>query len=130
MSIIIKGESMPEACAFCPCFRDDSIDGVHCYMCKASFITYGKEDDWIWNTRPNWCPLVELPEKHGRLIDADAFAERIKSIIKRQGYDDLAIDKLLTVGDVLNAVIADLKGIGLYGYENAPTVIESEGAEE
>ena len=71
MSIIIKGEPMPEACAFCTCFRDDSIDGVHAYQCKATFITYGKEDDWIWNTRPNWCPLVELPEKHGRLIDAD-----------------------------------------------------------
>ena len=130
MSIIVKGEPMPEACAFCPCFRDDSIDGVHAYQCKATFITYGKEDDWIWNTRPNWCPLVELPEKHGRLIDADAFAERIKSIIERQGYDDLTIGKFLTVGDVLNAVIADLKGMTLYGYEHTPTVIEAEGAEE
>lgn len=74
--------------------------------------------------------LVKLPEKHGRLIDADAFAERIKSIIKRQGYDDLEMDKFLTVGDVLNAVIADLKGMTLYGYEHTPTVIEAEGAEE
>ena len=73
---------------------------------------------------------VPLPEKHGRLIDADAFAERIKSIIKRQGYDDLEMDKFLTVGDVLNAVIADLKGMTLYGSENAPTVIEAEGVEE
>lgn len=81
MSIIVKGEPMPEACAFCPCFRDDSIDGVHAYQCKATFITYGKEDDWIWNTRPNWCPLVELPEKHGRLIDAEALIDTLEQAI-------------------------------------------------
>lgn len=73
--------------------------------------------------------LLKLPETHGRLIDADAFADHIKSIIERQGYDELTIGKFLTVGDVLNAVIADLKGMTLYGYENAPTVIEAEGVE-
>ena len=70
--------------------------------------------------------LVKLPEKHGRLIDADTFTERIKSIIEQQGYDDLTIGKFLTVGEVLNAVIDDLKGMALYGYENAPTVIGAE----
>lgn len=54
------------------------------------------------------------------------FADRIKSIIERQGYDDSIIDGCLTVGEVLNAVIADLKGMTLYGYEDAPTVIEAE----
>ena len=24
------------------------------------------------DTRPDWCPLIELPVEHGRLIDADA----------------------------------------------------------
>lgn len=30
--------------------------------------------------RPNWCPLVEVPVPHGRLIDADALRH---SLIKR-----------------------------------------------
>ena len=74
-------------------------------------------------------PLVEVKE-HGRLIDADDFAERIKSIIERQGYDNLKIGKFATVKDVLEAVVTELKGTGLDGYENAPTIIEAEGAEE
>ena len=106
MSIIIKGEPMPEACAFCPCFRDDSIDGVHAYQCKATFITYGKEDDWIWNTRPNWCPLVELPEKHGRLIDEDVLLTWFND-----HYDDEAV----MVGFVIGLIKDEL------------TVIEAEG---
>jgi hypothetical protein len=104
MSIIVKGVEMPEACAFCPCFRDDSIDGVHCYMCKATFVTYGKEDDWIWYTRPEWCPLVELPEHHGRLIDEN----------------EIIIPSLTSWAD--QAMVAS-------AIQDAPTIIEAEGAE-
>lgn len=28
--------------------------------------------DCVEDSRPEWCPLVSLPEGHGRLIDADA----------------------------------------------------------
>ena len=28
--------------------------------------------------RQDWCPLVELPEKHGRLIDANAIMKRLE----------------------------------------------------
>ena len=30
------------------------------------------------STRPDWCPLIEVPEPHGRLIDADALTKKIK----------------------------------------------------
>ena len=116
MSVIVKGMQMPKNCAECPV----ALSGKYCRINK-THTTYIKLP-----IRPDHCPLVELPEKHGRLIDADAFAENIKTIIERQRYDDLAIDKLLTVGEVLNAVIDDLKGMALYGYENAPTVIGAE----
>lgn len=111
MSVIVKGEPMPEACAFCPCFRDDSIDGVHAYQCKATFVTYGKEDDWIWYTRPNWCPLVELPEKHGRLIDADE--------LKGQYPHDSDWEYPVNTNEYVVQTINE-----------APTIIEAEGAEE
>lgn len=73
---------------------------------------------------------VPLPEKHGRLIDADAFADLIESIITKQGYNDLILDKYMTVGGVLESVIAELKGRTIYGYDGAPTIIEAEGMEE
>ena len=54
----------------------------------------------------------------GRLIDADAFAVALKRISEKQGYSEL----YMNVDDVLNAVIDDLQGKALYGYENCPTV--------
>ena len=56
-----------------------------------------------------------------RLIDADAFAEKIKEISIRQGYYDFH-PKSMSVGEILDSVIADLKGEGVCGFENAPTV--------
>ncbi len=122
MSVIVKGMKFPENCLKCDLRSYDANAGEeYCPFTQVECLRIGRQES---------CPLREIPEKHGRLIDADAFAERIKSIIKRQGYDDLEMDKFLTVGDVLNAVIADLKGMTLYGYEHTPTVIEAEGAEE
>ena len=57
-----------------------------------------------------------------RAIDADAFAEFLKDAIKRQKYEDLKIDGLLTVADVIEAVISELDGTSLAGLKNAPTI--------
>ena len=71
MSILIRGMEMPTSCTECPCCRHDNWNGETAHQCNVSFITFGAEDEnWIYNTRPNWCPLIELPP-HGRLIDAD-----------------------------------------------------------
>ena len=47
---------MPKSCARCPLCHD--------YMwCSAKEIRFGKEDDeWICDTRPNWCPLQEVQD--------------------------------------------------------------------
>ena len=123
MSVLIKGMQMPKSCKTCALLQD--YDG--CMYCPFGDCPVFGDIEYVPNhVASDICPLVELPDHHGRLIDADAFAERIKSIIERQGYDDLAIGKFLTVGEVLNAVIDDLKGMALYGYENAPTIVEAE----
>ena len=57
-----------------------------------------------------------------RLIDADAFAEVIKDVIRKQKYQGLELDRNLTVADVLECVVAELDGTGLGGFKNAPTV--------
>ena len=68
MGIYIKGRKyMPENCAMCPlCHRnfDGNETRLACYALKK----------WCDENidRLSDCPLVEVPEPHGRLIDADA----------------------------------------------------------
>ena len=58
-----------------------------------------------------------------RLIDADAFAEYIKNVIKTQKYDSLKVDDTtLTVADVLECVVAELEGTSIVGFKNNPTI--------
>lgn len=64
MSVLIKGMEMPETCEECT------------YQTKGACFASGVNKGTITirrmgKDRPDWCPLVELPEKHGRLIDAD-----------------------------------------------------------
>lgn len=57
-----------------------------------------------------------------RLIDADAFVQFLKDAVIIQGYENLKIDGLLTVADVIEAIISDLDGTSIAGYKNAPTI--------
>lgn len=67
MSVIIKGVDMPENCKRC-----DLRYSLSCLQMHKSIEGYvnGKQEQ---PQRPNWCPLVPLPEKHGALIDRDDF---------------------------------------------------------
>lgn len=66
MSVIVKGMEMPKAChAGCPLTDRDAFTCV----VTGKDIVWGDEDTL---TRcPSFCPLVEIPTPHGRLIDAD-----------------------------------------------------------
>ena len=58
-----------------------------------------------------------------RLIDADAFADFIKNVIKAKKYDALKVNgDTLTVEDVLESIIAELDGTSLDGFKNNPTI--------
>lgn len=63
MGLYIKGMKMPENCGKCM-----MRDGLFCMASDYKRISYG-----AMHRREEWCPLVELPEKHGDLIDRDAF---------------------------------------------------------
>lgn len=56
---VIRGIEMPKNCYECPC-------------CDKEFGKCQVLDDYIFYDRPSLCPLLPLPEGHGRLIDADA----------------------------------------------------------
>lgn len=82
MSVIIPNMKMPMSCLACPLAREmfnclvcvgyfkDNLTGRRVYKSDL------KESDADFN-RPDWCPLVTLPEGHGRLIikDGEIIAE-------------------------------------------------------
>ena len=95
MSVLIKGMKMPEKCGLCDLFHVESP--MHCTVVKGHKTVgapYGMP-------RPDWCPLTEISEPHGDLIDRDAL--RIAEL-----------DTLIMIR---------------YKLAYAPTVIEAEGSE-
>lgn len=105
MSVLIKGMDMPETCEECSFHRYHS-DGK--YVCVATPLFYPMNLANSKGIRKDWCPLVEVPTPHCRLIDADALT---KALEKRWNVDD---DQ-----DFANkSVWREL--------ENAPTIIEAE----
>lgn len=62
MSVLIKDMELPKNCSECPV----ALCGKYCRI-NQTHTTYRELP-----IRPDHCPLVELPEHHGRLIDADA----------------------------------------------------------
>lgn len=75
MSVIIKGMKMPKNCEECTFHSTEDIffDIVHECEVKNNYII--KDDIHII---PLDCPLIEFPDYHGRLIDADALVKDLK----------------------------------------------------
>ena len=65
MGVYIKGMEMPKACEFC--FIVGECENKHYVLVKDGA-------DYIPRRVKENCPLVDVPEPHGRLIDADALA--------------------------------------------------------
>ena len=115
MSVIMRGMEMPAMCSDCP-FNSGMCLPKGEYYCECpsrniqgSKITRAMDED----CRHPDCPLVELPEKHGRLIDADF-------VIEKASYEAKAMDEPFKSNfDVLVEWIVD----------KTPTVIEAEGSE-
>lgn len=95
MSLMIKGAKMPSNCKEC--------EYKFCIDC-VKYIGFHHKDE----ARANNCPLIELPEKHGRLIDADIAYDKIAE--QEGGY------------------YMDMDGVDK-GLSETPTIIEAEGDE-
>ena len=70
MGVYIKGMKMPKDCRECP-FEGYHIDigQTYCMACLKVLATAFKPISF--DGRSKWCPLVEVSEPHGRLIDAE-----------------------------------------------------------
>ena len=89
MSVLIKGMEIPEKCGLCNLFHAESP--MHCTVVKGHKTVgapYGMP-------RPDWCPLVEVPEPHGRLIDADKLKDKMRG--KWTVYDYEAVGTMPTI---------------------------------
>ena len=99
MSVLVKGMKMPDSCAVC---RFAGKGGYHMERVVCMFT--GKNEDAVKVDRLSDCPLVALPDKHGRLVDADElnFSSMLDSIDQ-----DIAEETVMY----------------------APTIVEAEGEE-
>ena len=70
MSVLIKGMEMPRTCSDC---EWSYYVGNGRAMCKRVSMT--DKTDIMTKRRADFCPLIEVPTPHGRLIDA-AFEEQ------------------------------------------------------
>ena len=99
MSVLIKGAKMPRCCEVCPC-NDDN------WRCGALGDTFDDLKIYDLEHKPSFCPLVEVKEPHGRLIDADAFERRC----------------------MFDNEVEDMQDV-IYALREYPTAIESEEQE-
>lgn len=109
MSILIKGMEMPKKCRDCACVNWHFGGPWEC-------LAIHKNVDWVelYDKCPDWCPLVEVPTPHGRLIDADELME----IYQPASEDVNEWEHYTTTISVIRQNIKD-----------APTVIEAEEGE-
>jgi len=100
MSVLIKGIEMPENCTRC-----DYIGLNVAIGCPIMSGTNGRAMD---------CPLVALPDKHGRLGDLDALCE---DLLERWSVAETRKEELIkaVMADVVTPIIAC-----------QPTIVESE----
>lgn len=87
--ILIRGMVMPENCFDCPIF--DNFCQERCGV--TGTLMYGEIDPQR-ETLPD-CPLVPLPEWHGRLGDLDSLQEEFKKY--HDGKRLLLIDTATTI---------------------------------
>ena len=109
MSILIKGFIMPHCCDVCS-FSDWS--NLHqTAVCKVNYYKpcFADHSNEFLKRRSDSCPLVEIPEPHGRLIDGDALQCKV---------DDIGLGYFAVYGVTEDTI------------DSAPTVIEAEGSED
>ena len=124
--ILIRGIKVPEDCDSC-IFGVDKMFDKYCPLSD----NYYDWDESSEGSRPKDCPLVHLPENHGRLIDADALYERAASL-DAQALDYVAKlierdgDEISTEWKIWSAILAERTAFK-HDVFDAPTIIPAEG---
>lgn len=118
MSVLVKGMKMPKSCKTCDLLQD--YDG--CMYCPFGDCPVFGDIEYVPNhVASDICPLVELPEKHGDLIDRDALKKDYKM---GKDCDTCETDWKSCQYDIVYSKM-DFCG----WLDDAPVVIEAEGEE-
>lgn len=93
MSECVVRMEEPETCGKCPL---SWYDGAGPCFCMVSLeMNDAVDDGMMWkevdpNKKPSWCPVIcQLPEGHGRLVDADTAVNDIRDEILEYKMDSL-----------------------------------------
>ena len=70
MSVVVRMKMPKEGCHTCDARCVSALYGYICGIERKNVMPFlGKKN------RPDWCPIIcQLPEGHGRLVDADYYA--------------------------------------------------------
>lgn len=110
MSVLVKDMEMPKDCREC-CMAEYHINTGKTWCKPADGLLAVNFKPIPFEGRPDWCPLVEVPNKHGRLIDADE--------LKGQYPHDSDWEYPVNTNEYVVQTINE-----------APTIIEAEEVEE
>ena len=84
---------------------------VDCIVCPFGWNGCNNQHDFVYmGSRPDDCPLISIPEPHGRMIDADAFVEKCEEMANKED------------GNQLDALVL----LKWFLEQNAPTIIPAE----
>jgi hypothetical protein len=109
MGVYIKGMKMPKDCRECPMQVYYSSGKT---WCKSTDMILSEDYKPIpFDGRPEWCPLVEVPEPHGRLIESPDISE-YEVFDEDTGTREISLLGLMECHRMV---------------KDAPTVIEAEG---
>lgn len=121
MSVVIKGMIKPKDCGYCQfCIEEDVMFETE-FRCSITGI-YMDEDHCF----PDICPIVELPEHHGRLIDMDEL--KADYGMKDDCTDCDKEERRKSVKCEFDRSYTKMNFCGWL--DDAPVVVEAEGAEE
>lgn len=76
---------MPSSCFECPIGQNEILPFETCIQCPLGKCVVDAETE----TRPDWCPLIELPKKDNKSYFPDEYSDG-----HRDGYN-ACIDELL-----------------------------------
>lgn len=99
MDILIKNMEMPKCC-----YETDGQVVKPCDFLEVCRRKWGVNINAL-DIHSEACPLVALPEHHGRLIDADALIEKTRmwSLVRGDEYFELRVNNAI-VKELLDAV--------------------------
>lgn len=122
MAVYIPSMEMPTVCIHGDWFGNCPMDRTWCAQRFApKGMTMGQIAEEQQDKLPEWCPLRPLPEKHGRLIDVDAFKTMCREAvrdIRDEVFLPQDIEKVRVLSEVTENLCLDL--------DEAPTIIEAE----